>query len=151
MLLQQKRLRQARAAADARLVAAAIAQAQGERGEKGAKGDKGDTGPMPSHQWQGTKLRFELPTGAWGKWVDLRGPAGARGGSSGSATIVKGFDPNAVQPTTTVEAGDEMFIRRGTSVYRIGIQLSAGSGVPANAVTVNGQAVVVNGQYVVKT
>lgn len=151
MLLQQKRLRQARAAADARLVATAIAQAQGEKGEKGDKGDKGDTGPMPAHQWQGTKLRFEQQGGTWGKWVDLRGPAGARGGNAGSTTIVRGFDPNAVQRADTVEAGDEMLIRRGPSVYRIGIQLSAGGDVPVNAVTVNGQAVTVNGQYVVKT
>jgi hypothetical protein len=32
---------------------------------------------MPTHQWLGTKLQFELPSGEWGEAVDLRGPAGA--------------------------------------------------------------------------
>lgn len=36
-------------------------------------------GPVPRHEWDGTKLRFELPGGQWGAWVDLQGPRGARG------------------------------------------------------------------------
>lgn len=112
MLLQQKRLRQARAAAEARLLPSAIAQAKGEKGGKGEKGEKGDTGPMPAHQWQGTKLRFEQQGGAWGKWVDLRGPAGARGGNAGSTTIVKGFDP-ARLPAAANETPGAFLVRQG--------------------------------------
>jgi hypothetical protein len=29
------------------------------------------------HEWQGTKVRFELPDGKWGKFVDLIGKDGA--------------------------------------------------------------------------
>lgn len=58
---------------------------QGERGEKGDKGDpgprgpKGLRGPMPDHEWDDTRLRFEEPDGDWGPYVDLRGPKGDPG------------------------------------------------------------------------
>lgn len=90
-LLQQKRLVRARAQLDAQRVADALLKAQGADGKKG---DKGDTGPMPGHEWQGTKLRFEKPDGGWGELVELRGPKGARGdrgpggqGSGGAAPV----------------------------------------------------------------
>jgi hypothetical protein len=50
---------------------------QGPQGPRGPKGEQGEVGPMPTHQWLGTKLQFELPSGEWGEAVDLRGPAGA--------------------------------------------------------------------------
>lgn len=35
-------------------------------------------GWVPEHQWQlDTQLRFRLPSGYWGEWTDLRGPAPA--------------------------------------------------------------------------
>ena len=43
---------------------------------KQLKGDKGDTGPMPAHQWDGTRLRFQLPDGSWGDWTNLKGEDG---------------------------------------------------------------------------
>lgn len=55
------------------------------------KGDKGDTGDVPKHEWKGTSLRFELPNGKWGKFVDLEGRAGLGsrflGGASGIQTV----------------------------------------------------------------
>ena len=101
-LLQQKRLVRARAQLDAQRVADALLKAQGADGKKG---DKGDTGPMPGHEWQGTKLRFEKPDGGWGELVELRGPKGARGdrgpggggGGGNTATVVLG----AMQMVTT--------------------------------------------------
>jgi hypothetical protein len=47
---------------------------------------KGDKGDKPNHEWKGTKLRFELPSGEWGKAVDLAGKDGISrfmGGSTG--------------------------------------------------------------------
>lgn len=38
-------------------------------------GEPGPMGPMPRHQWEGTRLRFELPEG-WGPFVELQGPPG---------------------------------------------------------------------------
>lgn len=70
---------------------------QGPKGDKGDKGDpftyedftqpqlaalkgeKGDVGDTPDHQWTGTSLQFELPSGAWGDLVDLKGDTGAQG------------------------------------------------------------------------
>lgn len=55
------------------------------------KGDKGDKGDIPKHEWKGTSLRFELPNGKWGKYVDLEGRAGLGGrflgGASGIQTL----------------------------------------------------------------
>lgn len=44
-----------------------------------AMGAKGDTGPMPDHEWKGSKLRFEKPDGTWGEYVDLKGKPGKDG------------------------------------------------------------------------
>jgi hypothetical protein len=43
------------------------------------KGDKGDIGPMPSHQWLGTTLRFQISSTTWGNYVELKGTTGATG------------------------------------------------------------------------
>lgn len=45
----------------------------------GEKGRAGQPGSPPEHQWDGTKLRFKLPGGEWGKWVDLAGETGEPG------------------------------------------------------------------------
>jgi hypothetical protein len=60
---------------------------RGSRGERGAdgvsivgeQGEQGEIGPMPKHKWEGTKLRFEISPGEWGKAVDLQGPKGRSG------------------------------------------------------------------------
>ena len=57
----------------------------GEVGPVGPPGPKGDTGPTPDHEWQGNALRFRKPSGAWGKLVNLQGPAGGRGASGKGA------------------------------------------------------------------
>lgn len=46
---------------------------QGIEGRQGIQGEKGETGAIPKHEWDGTRLRFELPSGEWGPWVDLVG------------------------------------------------------------------------------
>lgn len=48
-------------------------------GLKGDKGDTGLTGPMPNHQWNGTRVQFQTSTGAWGNLVDLLGATGPQG------------------------------------------------------------------------
>ncbi len=47
----------------------------------GADGEAGEMGPMPKHEWDGTRLRFEQgPDGRlWGQWVDLKGERGREG------------------------------------------------------------------------
>lgn len=48
-------------------------------GKDGEQGPRGFVGPMPRHEWDDTRLRFELPDGEWGKWTDLEGPRGPAG------------------------------------------------------------------------
>lgn len=45
----------------------------GPRGPQGPQGERGVVGPVPKHEWDGTRLRFEMPNGVWGLWVDLKG------------------------------------------------------------------------------
>lgn len=101
---------------------------------------KGDKGDKPNHQWKGTKLKFELPNGEWGKEVDLAGKDGIGryfGGSTGVKNITSAN--NTVQitqdgttfdlsvSTTTGSATDNVFVTvrnntgatltKGTVVY----------------------------------
>lgn len=78
------------------LIAAVVKAAD----DTGAKGDKGDVGPMPEHEWEGTKLRFQQgPDGAqWGEFVDLKGRDGRNGrnganGGAATATPQFGYMP----------------------------------------------------------
>lgn len=70
---------------------------RGPRGEAGRQGDSGLIGPMPAHEWDGTKLRFEDAPGEWGKFKDLRGPRGIGGGGSAqvaSPALLNSYFPN---------------------------------------------------------
>lgn len=64
----------------------------GPQGEQGPQGERGEVGPMPDHQWDGTRLRFEFEDSMgrtqWGEFVDLQGPRGPAGRSAvgGGAT-----------------------------------------------------------------
>lgn len=53
---------------------------EGPRGPQGVRGPKGD---IPRHEWRDVderrEIRFELPGGEWGPWMDVRGPAGRDG------------------------------------------------------------------------
>jgi len=52
---------------------------KGEPGPRGEPGQDGATGPVPAHEWDGTRLRFQLTLNEWGQWVDLQGPEGKTG------------------------------------------------------------------------
>lgn len=125
---------------------------RGERGADGANGPAGEDGaigPMPKHEWRGTDLRFQQGTDTWGQWVDLRGPRGAPGRSGGGGDTEGGgtpLDPETLDLVSGVQSGDEMVMVRNGAFVRVRIALS---GVPANAVTVDGVPVTVNGEYVV--
>ena len=82
--------------ADPDLIRAEVERAVGAMaarvGERGPQGPAGDIGPMPAHEWSGSKLRFEEAPGQWGPFVDLRGPRGAGGG--GGSVIVSTTRPS---------------------------------------------------------
>lgn len=129
----------------------------GRDGAPGKDGERGPMGPMPKHEWRGTKLRFQQSESKWGKWSDLQGPAGKAGASGGvyaggggsnggGGTVEPGNFPLA----STLVPNDEMVIVRNGAFMRVRVVLQAGS-VPENAVTVNGEGVTVNGLYVVVT
>ena len=75
---------------------------KGEEGKQGAKGDngleglrglsgapgvigpQGERGPMPKHQFDGSRIRFEQEDGVWGKWFVVAPEASNRGAGLGS-------------------------------------------------------------------
>jgi hypothetical protein len=61
----------------------------GKDGDRGPRGPEGPIGPAPEHEWDGTKLRFEQPDGAWGKAVDLKGEKGEPGRDGVGGVIVQ--------------------------------------------------------------
>lgn len=65
-----------------------------ELGGPGPQGAQGEIGATPTHEWEGTRLRFEQSTGAWGRWVDLIGPPGA---TSSVQYMGGGFGPQGPQ------------------------------------------------------
>lgn len=69
--------------AEVKRAVAQIQLPQVKDGERGPRGFEGPIGPMPSHEWRGTELRFEESPGVWGKWVDLKGPKGDQGFGGG--------------------------------------------------------------------
>lgn len=165
-LAASRRLRTARAALDAQRLTDAVLRTQGADGKKGEKGEKGDA---PDHEWQGTKLRFEKPSGGWGEYVELRGPKGARGtngapggGGGGDASggvaapAVPPFDISAL-PDATWSTPAEFLVQQGGQWARATYaQMQAwfpggGGSLPTGAVTVDGAPVLVNGQNVTVT
>lgn len=82
----------------------ALGRVQMRDGRDGEDGKDGERGPMPDHEWKGTSLRFQKPDGTWGKFVDLKGPPGARGlsgGGGGGVGIVDNIADETVSPSTT--------------------------------------------------
>lgn len=127
-----------------------------------ARGTNGDTGPMPAHEWKGSRLRFQNPDGTWGEWVDLRGKPGKAGKDSEPGVIrVSGgggrFNPADLSPfEDDLLLSDYLVLERGGQAFRISlgqlqILFGSSSGLPANTVTVNGEPMTVGGDYVTVT
>lgn len=85
----------------------------GKDGADGRDGKDGERGPMPDHEWKGTKLRFQKPEGGWGKFVDLKGPKGDAGGSSffggGGGVSLDGL------PLATNDTPNGFVVRQGST------------------------------------
>lgn len=66
----------------------------------------GPAGPMPNHQWDGTRIRFQNPDGSWGAWKDILTGEGMVSSisvsGSGTKTIRLTFDNgNYIETTFT--------------------------------------------------
>ena len=124
---------------------------------KGEKGDPGPVGPMPKHEWDGSKLRFEQSPGKFGKWTDLKGPKGDPG--NGGVVVARsggsGFSPSDLPLLDSPpELTDCLVLERNGAAYRVTLsQLIEifGGATPANAVTVNGEVIKANGEFVTVT
>ena len=88
----------------------------GRDGAPGKDGERGPVGPMPKHEWQGTKLRFQQTDNKWGKWVDLQGKPGKAG--SGGGVFVGGggsggtpWNPDSL-PTASNATPDEFIVKQ---------------------------------------
>ena len=118
----------------------------GADGKDGAKGDTGDTGPVPEHEWRGTELRFREPTGRWGKRVDLAPKLDKK--QTKALYVASGWNPDSL-PDATDAIPEAFIVRQGNTWVRATYaQMQSwlgGSGLPPDAVTVNGEPVYVNG------
>ena len=82
----------------------------GADGKDGEPGRDGEIGPMPRHEWRGSELRFQLTPKKWGKWTDLRGPAG-----SGRTFVgTSGLDLSSLPPATDAEPSHFVVKQDGT-------------------------------------
>lgn len=79
-------------------------------------GKPGKDGRVPDHEWRGTFIRFQKPTGEWGDWVNLQGsPAEAieysgAGPSMPSVTVVQGS--TRFEGVTKIVIGDNLTATR---------------------------------------
>lgn len=120
----------------------------GKDGNPGEPGTDGAMGPMPQHQWKGTKLRFQQTAARWGKWVDLR--------TGKSSSIVVGstgsdFDPSSLPTASDTPDPTEVIVKQnGVWVRASWVQFTGwiGSVTPPVGVTVNGVSVTVEGETV---
>ena len=69
---------------------------QGASGRDGADGAQGPSGAAPEHQWDGPRLRWKNPDGAWSDYADLQGPQGPAG-PEGPAGVQGGTGPQGAQ------------------------------------------------------
>ena len=106
---------------------------RGLKGDPGPKGDRGPPGPPPNHQWRGTELRFELPDGEWGEWVDLApltrpGASTLRGfigGGSGGGTSQPGPPGRSAVASFEATASESIGKGQPLKAYLNGAVLSA--------------------------
>ncbi len=92
---------------------------QGEAGPQGEPGEPGQIGPMPKHQWDGPRLRFEIAPGKWGQWANLRGPAGISGAVlRGNGT---GLDVAAIPEVTPAMMTDQITVVRDGALAQISV------------------------------
>jgi len=94
----------------------------GPQGEIGPKGDK------PDHVWSGTSLRFELPDGTWGSYVNLKGEKGVDGidGEDGTSVKILGSLADPADLPVSSDIGDgyiidgDLWIWTGTEWQNVG-------------------------------
>jgi hypothetical protein len=55
---------------------------RGRDGKDGKAGKDGKMGPMPKHEVQGTRIRFETAPNKWGEWIQFMQISGQRGGGN---------------------------------------------------------------------
>lgn len=85
---------------------------QGPAGRDGKDGAEGPMGPMPKHEWRGSELRFQEAPKKWGKWTDLRGPAGPGGGVVITGGVGDGspFDPSSLPEAQDDPTPDQVIV-----------------------------------------
>lgn len=101
--------------------AAAVLQADlRERHDAIIAAAKGDAGPVPDHEWDGSRLRFKNPDGTWGEWVDLRGKTGKAGKAGERIVMVGGGGASfSAGLADTAESDDRILIERDGAYYSI--------------------------------
>lgn len=73
----------------------------GKDGVDGKDGAQGRAGPMPRHEIDGTRVRFEVAPRTWGDWIELIGPRGPRGPSGPTGPAI-GIAGAGINPDNTI-------------------------------------------------
>lgn len=137
-----------------RIVSEAREQATAERDQilAAAQGDDGDIGPMPRHQWKGTKLRFESQPDEWGKFVDLQGKPGNPGspGANGRPGQGGGQDLALLGLLSgPVAETDTLVIERGGTLYRVSVSdLQGAFALPLGTIYAGDEPVLAGTEFV---
>lgn len=90
----------------------------GRDGKRGQRGEPGHMGPMPRHEWDGSKVRFQKNDGTYSDWHDLKGLDGEKGetGDEGKnaydLAVESGFEGDVSEwlSSLTGEKGDSAYL-----------------------------------------
>ncbi|WP_138993948.1 hypothetical protein [Larkinella sp. C7] len=96
----------------------------------------------PSHNWNGTQLRFTLPNGVNGAYVDLRGATGAQGPKGDPGTLTNSAIPARTTPIN--QPLDKIVVQRADGVLeKVTLyQLAGGTPLVTGNLVANG-----NGEF----
>ena len=80
-------------------------------------------GPPPSHEWDGTRLRFENPDGSFGPFIDLQGPQGNSVKVVGSVPTVEDLpqgNQNQIGDLIFIESSGDGYVWNGEKWINVG-------------------------------
>lgn len=83
---------------------------------RGRDGAPGLPGPIPKHEWDGSKIRFQKTDATWGDWVEIRGFEGQAGKDAYSMAVEKGFQGSLEDWLSYLKGED------GKSAYDIAVE-----------------------------
>lgn len=88
----------------------------GRDGRNGRDGAPGLPGPIPRHEWDGTRIRFQKTDNTWGEWVDIQGIQGKDGLNNYELAVKAGYIGSLEDWLLSIRGED------GQSAYSIAVE-----------------------------